>query len=177
MGDTEELCAAAVHRQKPTANGATYSRGGGTRCYAGFGMSDSNGSTSWKTCLFGGWGAFPGCTYKTGDGVGGSEQRIGDFDSADLCARAVHEQYPDANGATYSNTGGTACYAEYGMNNFNSNSHWKSCFFAPQCDYVGGDGVGGSERYIGDYASREACAQEVSRQFPDANGATYSPSG
>eukprot|EP01052_Picozoa_sp_SAG31_P030041 SAG31_NODE_3046_length_4750_cov_4.985594_3_plen_353_part_00 len=48
---TPAQCASLVHESEPTANGATYSLGGGTSCYAEFGMVSSNPSSSWQTCL------------------------------------------------------------------------------------------------------------------------------
>ena len=48
-------CAAAVRNRYPLANGASYSNGGGTSCYAEFGMNGVNPGSSWRTCLFDGW--------------------------------------------------------------------------------------------------------------------------
>jgi hypothetical protein len=50
---TDEACAAMVKAQQPTANGATrYTTSGEGSCYAEFGMTDTNGSGSYKTCQF-----------------------------------------------------------------------------------------------------------------------------
>jgi hypothetical protein len=40
-----------VTAQRPSANGATVSPGGGA-CYAEFGMNGDNNSGSWRTCQF-----------------------------------------------------------------------------------------------------------------------------
>ena len=70
------------------------------------------------------------CEYIVGDGTGGSESRIGNFGTAGECAQAVHNQYPLANGATYSSTAGNgACYAEFGMATGNGNTAWRTCLF------------------------------------------------
>ena len=42
------------------------------------------------------------------------------------------------------------------------------------CNYLPGDGVGGTEANIGHFASAEECAQAVHNSYPVANGATYS---
>ena len=70
------------------------------------------------------------CTYVVGDGDGGSEAHIGEFPTAEACARQVYDRHPTANGATYS-AGGAAgsCYAEYGMTQPNENAAWQTCFF------------------------------------------------
>ena len=44
------------------------------------------------------------------------------------------------------------------------------------CNYLPGDGAGGTEANIGHYASAEECAQAVHNSYPVANGATYSAS-
>ena len=66
---------------------------------------------------------------------------IGDTSDAQSCATMVAEQRPDANGATYSNNGGTACYAEFGQtgstcepNSPASCSNWQNCMFDAQGD-------------------------------------------
>ena len=47
-------CAVAVRNQYPLAKGATYSNGDSS-CYAEIGMSWVSSTTSFRTCLFGGW--------------------------------------------------------------------------------------------------------------------------
>ena len=61
--------------------------------------------------------------------AGGSEQGVGAADSPQACAALVQAEAPSANGATYSNTGGTGCYAEFGMTGQNSSSGWQTCTF------------------------------------------------
>eukprot|EP01045_Picozoa_sp_COSAG04_P014325 COSAG04_NODE_1066_length_8488_cov_2.933246_5_plen_181_part_01 len=85
------------------------------------------------------------CEMETGDGIGGTETQIGDAASPQACAQMVRRTQPDANGATYSNTGGMGCYAEFGMTGANSDTNWRTCRFpeaAKVCDFEVGDGVG-----------------------------------
>ena len=101
------------------------------------------------------------------DGTGGTEEMIGDTSDAQSCAMMVAEQRPDANGATYSNNGGTACYAEFGQtgstcepNSPASCSAWQNCMFDAQggpgsvCSFMTGDGSGGTEAGVGDADAR-----------------------
>ena len=77
------------------------------------------------------------CSYTAGDGTGGTEAKIGSYSSADACARAVADGYPQANGATYSATPGNgACYAEYGMTEHNDNPAWVTCLFGGFAPYA-----------------------------------------
>ena len=70
-----------------------------------------------------------GCAFVPGDGIGGSDSWVGDAPNAQACAAMVQAQQPTANGATYSNDGGTACYAEFGMTGSNDSSGWQSCMW------------------------------------------------
>merc|ERR1712127_502645 len=102
-----------VQSEAPDANGATYSStGSSTACYAEFGMTGVNGSAAWQTCIF---SMEPVCGFVQGDGVGGTEAGVGSAGDAQACAALVIANEPTANGATFSNTGGTGCYAEFGM--------------------------------------------------------------
>ena len=69
------------------------------------------------------------CEWKYGDGTGGSDERVGSYSSADACARAVRQTYPQANGATYGGAGGTQCFAEIGMSGFRRFESWRTCLF------------------------------------------------
>jgi len=146
-------------------------------------MTDTNGSASWITCFFtepaeDPVGLIQGCSWVTGDGVGGSESFVGDASSAAACTALVVSTSTDANGATYSNTGGTQCYAEFGMTGNNDSASWQTCLFIPNfCEYVIGDGVGGSEAGVGQAATAQECVALVQVAQPDANGATYSATG
>ena len=71
----------------------------------------------------------PGCDFVVGDGIGSSEIEVGQADSSDECAASVYETHPSANGATYSNDGGTSCYAEFGVTSNNGNTAWQTCIF------------------------------------------------
>ena len=186
VGDASgaQECAQLVMDTSPDANGATYSTDGSTTaCYAEFGMTGANGSTSWQTCIFPEQPPPPledvmGCEWWVGDGIGGSELGVGDQPDAASCAAFVAVTQPDANGATYSNTGGTGCYAEIGMTGHNLSESWKTCLFLPgYCDFVVGDGVGGTEAAIGNTLSAAECVMMVQDLAPTANGATYSNTG
>jgi len=50
------------------------------------------------------------CEMVEGDGTGGRENRVGEAPTAAACAQMVRDAEPSANGATYSNDGGTECY-------------------------------------------------------------------
>ena len=70
------------------------------------------------------------CNYIVGDGDGATETRVGNFGSELDCANAVRNQYPLANGATYSSDASIgACYAEFGMHLSNGNTQWRTCLF------------------------------------------------
>ena len=179
-----QACVQLVLDTSADANGATYSTTGGVACYAEFGMTGANGSTSWQTCMFTAEnGLLPdtsvtGCAWVTGDGVGGSETGVGAADNEAICVSMVRAQFPEANGATYSNTGGTGCYAEFGMTDANSSGSWQTCLFVPNfCDFVPGDGIGGTESGVGAAASAAECVALVQAEAPEANGATYSLTG
>jgi hypothetical protein len=129
VGDapTAQACVQLVQQTQPGANGATYQQGG-TACYAEFGMSGRVESDTWQTCVFETAGV--GCAFAEGDGTGDSEEYVGDTDTPDSCVALVHSTRPDANGATYSNDGGAACYAEFGMTgSTGAPSAWQTCVF------------------------------------------------
>ena len=186
VGDSEEnigtapdtmACVAMVLSQRPEANGATYSNDGGNACYAEFGMTSSNGSASWQTCQFLGELNVAGCVFGMGDGTGGTETSLGSAASEAECVTLVQSQQPTANGATYQNDG-DLCFAEFGMTGRNDNAGWQTCSLVLGfCDYVVGDGVGGTEEMLGPAASREECVNMVLSQRPYSNGATYSTDG
>ena len=126
-------------------------------------------------------------------GTGGTESAAGDADSPQKCAALVQVEAPSANGATYSNTGGTACYAEFGMTGNNGDGNWQTCLFtgagAPTpppttfgfgdgevngCHWEIGDGTGGTEQLVGSASNGAECVSMVQQRMPNANGATYS---
>ena len=127
LGDapTAEACVQLVQQTRAEANGATY-RQGGTACYAEFGMIGHIESDTWQTCLL---PASVGCDFHPGDGTGDSEEYLGDTDTPAMCASLVATTRPDANGATYSgaDSGGSACYAEFGMTGDNGSESWQTC--------------------------------------------------
>lgn len=112
-----------------------------------------------------------------------SELSVGTTATAAACVTLVNTQQPTANGATFSADGGTAqgggglCYAEFAMTGVNSNAAWQTCLFVPgYCNYVVGDGIGGTEESVGGVSTAAECVNTVLELHPDANGATYSSS-
>ena len=183
--DTPADCVALVMREEPAANGVTYSNTGGTACYAEFGMTGGNDSTTWQTCMLSGGAAAPppppdlgsGCAWTTGDGAGGTEESLGATPNPQACVQLVQQTRPEANGATYQQ-GGTACYAEFGMSGAVESSTWQTCMFAASsdmgCAFAEGDGTGGTEEYLGDTDTPNECVALVHSTRPEANGVTYS---
>jgi len=193
-----------VLEQCPDANGATLPPSGSGACYCEFGMTARAG-TGWQTCLLfqvmaasveehlssalcdGGW--------QLGDGIGGTERSVGLAISRDHCLSMVTELCPDANGATLSPLGYGTCYCEFGMTDRVGTS-WQSCLLCPmtalvttttttiqnysaycQGGWLLGDSIAVSEKNIGNASSSEDCIAMVFEQCPDANGATFPPSG
>merc|ERR1712093_949108 len=178
---TREECVNLVLSRSPTANGATYSTDpNNLNCYAEFGMTGPNDSASWQTCQF---PANVGvCEFSMGDGIGGTEERVGDAANTMDCVAMVIALRPDANGATYSNAGGQGCYAEFGMTGSNGSESWQTCAFVGGsavpvngCVFGMGDGTGGTETQVGNAANEAACVTMVqnSLQAAGANGATF----
>ena len=69
--------------------------------------------------------------WRVGDGVGGSEVKIGVVQSRDHCCTICRSQSKNgvfANGATVDSANGTICYCEFGMTRRNSNTKWTSTF-------------------------------------------------
>ena len=70
-------CVDMVKAQRPTANGATVQTGGVGRCYAEIGMTGRDDNASWETTFF--------YVFVIGDGVGGTEEYLGEVNSYSLC--------------------------------------------------------------------------------------------
>ena len=66
------------------------------------------------------------CTFVVGDGIGGTNRRIGTTTTEDRCARLVRIKEPSANGATW---GDKNCWAEFGATGNDGNNAWQTCFF------------------------------------------------
>ena len=177
VGGTEEMvasnvaseaeCIDLVKSMRPTANGVTFSATLPGSCYAEFGMEESNGSESWRTCKI-------DLACIQGDGVGGTEEWLADeVASWADCIGLVKSKRPNANGATISATLPGSCYAEFGMEESNGSDSWFTCEVDPAC--VIGDGTGGTEEQLSDNVNSAAdCIAMVQAMRPDANGATYS---
>ena len=164
---SEAECIDLVKSMHSTANGVTFSATFPGSCYAEFGMEESNGSESWRTCKI-----EPACVM--GDGTGGTEEQLSDYvNSAADCVDLVKSKRPNANGATHSATLPGSCYAEFGMEESNGSEAWRTCKIDPAC--IQGDGVGGTEEWLADeVASWADCVDLVKSKRPNANGATIS---
>ena len=73
-------------------------------------------------------------SFGVGDGVGGSEEYLGDFPTSAACVSAIQAQRPLANGATYPAAGSMVsgqpnheCYAEFGMTSKIDSAGWSTC--------------------------------------------------
>ena len=65
-----------------------------------------------------------------GDGTGGFEGKIGEYDTFAECIAAVKYQQPTANGVTFHVTNGT-CYAEFRQNSTRKSQDWQNCVIEP----------------------------------------------
>ena len=69
--------------------------------------------------------------WATGDGKGGSEQRIGTVENKEECYRKclTRKRYGQlANGATVDAATGRICYCEYGQTRRNANRNWINTY-------------------------------------------------
>ena len=74
------------------------------------------------------------CAFKIGDGIGGSEKKIGPQKGA-ACVKAcvaLKRKNPTINGVTYGKRG---CYCEYKQKRRNGNKSWKNCFLKCKFSY------------------------------------------
>ena len=68
-----------------------------------------------------------------GDGKGGTETKIGKYDTFAECVAAVKEQKPTANGVTWGKGKSRKgqCYAEFGQTSTKSSKVWQNCVIEP----------------------------------------------
>ena len=60
------------------------------------------------------------------------------------------------------------CYAELGMTDVADNAGWQTCLFIPGfCNFVVGDGTGGTEQYIMETATAAECVNTVLEYHPE----------
>ena len=119
--ESEQECIDLVKSMLPAANGATYSAALPGSCYAEFGMEESNGNMSWRTCMID-----QPCVQ--GDGTGGTEELVADkVASWADCIDLVKHMRSEANGATISSDLPGSCYAEFGMDGSNGSLSWMTC--------------------------------------------------
>ena len=69
--------------------------------------------------------------WVAGDGIGGSEKRIGQTDTAGECEDLVIVKKSDANGATWDSIN-KDCYAEFGMSGHDNRTGTQTCQFLGQ---------------------------------------------
>ena len=66
-----------------------------------------------------------------GDGIGGTEKKLGVAANREECINMVKIREPNANGATFPNSAGPGnCYAEFGMSRVNANEKYQTCLFS-----------------------------------------------
>jgi len=120
-------CIEMVKNRCPRANAATLPSSGSGACYCEEGMSDWNSVKKWQSCKFATTDTTSttqqhsftqlceGGDYDEGDGIGGTEVRLGYAHSPDRCIAMVRYHCPTANGATLPSSGRGQCYCEWGM--------------------------------------------------------------
>ena len=67
-----------------------------------------------------------GCDWKTGDGIGGTEKRVGTVSGPEEClkkCKAYTHNGKKPNGASVYTKTGTVCYCEFGMNKWSGTSY------------------------------------------------------
>merc|ERR1712156_230803 len=109
-----------------------------------------------------------------GDGKGGTEKKIGKYDTFAECIAAVKDQQPTANGVTWGKGKSGQCYAEFGQTSTKTSTVWQNCVIAatPAADLDAGcaeastmgDGKGGTENQIGKYDSFAECIAAVKEE-------------
>jgi len=119
------------------------------------------------------------CTFSAGNAISDYYVWVGAAASEEACAELVVSNEPDANGVTY---GQGHCFAEFGMTGSYYCSAYATCMLPSSeelpepdsvCTFTRGDGLGGTEKWVGAAASDQACAQLVMDKEPTANGATF----
>merc|ERR1712156_322316 len=65
-----------------------------------------------------------------GDGKGGTEKKIGKYDTFAECIAAVKDQQPTANGVTWGKGKSGQCYAEFGQTSTKASTVWQNCVIA-----------------------------------------------
>ncbi|XP_057313801.1 uncharacterized protein LOC130655119 [Hydractinia symbiolongicarpus] len=170
--------------QNPKINGVTIpskKTSNVVKCYCEIGMTGTNKNTRWQTCFM----QLPelSCNFIIGDGSGGTEVNIGYKRTASACINACAEKRstnPKINGVTIPSKTADKfkCYCEIGMTATNRNSKWKTCLISPpklSCNFITGDGSGGTEANIGYKKTASACiyaCAAMRSKNPKINGVT-----
>jgi len=179
--NTMQECRDFVAQNQPSANGATWGPDN-KYCYAEWVQSGVHFSLGWMNCPV---SALPaGCV--NGDGTGGGQKQVSGHGSQPnimACVAYVRQMQPSANGATWSPQT-MECYAEFGQTGYDSGqgAHWVNCAITPGTAHFGagectnGDGNGAYEVKVGTgIAQMAGCKDEVQKEHPAANGATWEP--
>jgi len=175
-------CRDFVAQNQPSANGATWGPDN-KYCYAEWGQSGVSYSGHWMNCPV---SALPANCVQ-GDGTGGGQKLVsghGSQPTITACTAYVKQMQPSANGATWSPQT-QECYAEFGQTGYNAGvgASWYNCAITPATAHFGagtcqaGDGNGAMQHKVATgTAKMEQCKEEVLKQHPAANGATWEPS-
>merc|ERR1719271_865949 len=117
------------------------------------------------------------CIPQAGDGTGGTEEYMLDTATMQECAEYVVEHRPAANAATWGRTT-NKCYAEMDQSAVHQHNEWVNCYVSADgtsvtCNPQAGDGTGGTDEYLLDTPTMQACAEYVAQHRPEANAATW----
>jgi hypothetical protein len=117
------------------------------------------------------------CIPQAGDGTGGTEEYMLDTATMQECAEYVVENRPAANAATWGRTT-NKCYAEMDQSAVHPHNEWVNCYVSADgtsvtCNPHAGDGTGGTDEYLLDTPTMQACAEYVAQHRPEANAATW----
>merc|ERR1719271_1315785 len=94
-------------------------------------------------------------------------------------AECVPQNRPTANAATWGQHN-QKCYAEMGQSGVRPSTKWVNCYVTPAagppavtCNPVPGDVSGGTEEFLTNTPTMQACAEYVAQNRPTANAATW----
>merc|ERR1719238_2691556 len=103
------------------------------------------------------------CNAQEGDGSGGTEEYLTNTPTMQACAEYVAQNRPGANAATWGRTN-QKCYAESSQTGVSHSTEWMNCYVTPPaasltCNAQEGDGSGGTEEYLTNTPTMQACAE------------------
>lgn len=178
---------ACLEKQKsdPLINGVTLQANNRGGCWCEKQMKGRNGKAWWKSCFIGDTGldGDSRCTFISGDGLGGTELKVGNQKGSQCIDACMERRKSDGtiNGVTVKNNKAGGCWCERNMASRNSNSYYKSCFIGvttikndKRCTFYNGDGIGKREVKVGPMSGSEcisACL-ELKEKDDTVNGVT-----